>query len=233
MCDEWLLLIRAECERKLLQFCRVSKTFHKETVATPTQFVVSALYVTFTYACIGFGALYFRTVVDRLRVREIRIGEELFSFIDPRVYFGIGCLVFFFCIFVALLTYQVDLYHEEVNRAAPGLVFFVIPQVLVVNMIQLYLRARGQRTQVCTRGILIRRMLSERLYTVSYDSAVPVLRLEREFWWFKIVFTDENGHDISPCYVGPRMVTRVITHMRDSLGYAVISDDIPLDESVQ
>ncbi|MFM8437612.1 MAG: hypothetical protein ACKOAX_03970 [Candidatus Kapaibacterium sp.] len=201
-------------------------------MATPAQFIVSALYVTFTYACIGFGALYFRTVVDRLRVREIRIGEELFSFIDPRVYFGIGCLAFFFCIFVLLLTYQVDLYHEEVNRAAPGLVFFVIPQVLVVNMIQLYLRARGQRTQICTRGILIRRMLSERLYAVPFQSAVPVLRVEREFWWFKMVFTDEDGHEVSPCYVGPRMIGRVVSHMRDSQGYAVVSDDLQLDGPV-
>lgn len=199
-------------------------------MATPFQFIVSALYVTFAYACIGFGALYFRTVVDRLRVKEIRLGEELFSFIDPRVFFGIGCLVFFFCIFVLLLTYQVDVYHEEVNRAAPGLVFFVIPPVLIVNMIQLYLRARGQQTLVCTRGILIRRMLTEKLYTVSFENAIPMAKLEREFWWFKMVLSDENGHDVSPCYVGPRMIYRVVAHMRDSLGYTIVSDDVPLDD---
>ncbi|MFN4769473.1 MAG: hypothetical protein ACK5JL_05500 [Candidatus Kapaibacterium sp.] len=197
---------------------------------TPFQFFVSAAYVTFTYACIGFGALYYRTIVDRLRVREVRIGEELFSFIDPRMYFGLGCLAFFFSIFVLLLVLQTDVYHEEVNRAAPGLVFFVIPQVLVVNMIQLVIRARGQRTLVCTGGVLIRRMLTEKMYAVSFDAILPVVKVEREFWWFKIVFTDTEGMDLAPCFVGPHGLSRIISHLRDSVGLSIVTGDIPLDD---
>ena len=116
-----------------------------------SQFIVSAIYVTFVYACMGFGALYYRTVVDRLAQRSVQLGEELKLLFDPRAFVGIGCLAFFFCIFVVILVLKTDLTYEEVNHAAPGLVFFVVPMILVVNMIQVYRRARWQRTSLRTK----------------------------------------------------------------------------------
>jgi hypothetical protein len=199
-------------------------------MATPWQFFVSALYVTFTYASIGFGALYYRSVVDGMRAREARPGEELFAFVDPRTYFGVGCLAFFFCIFVVLLLVQTDLFHEEVNRSAPGLVFLVIPMVLLVNIAQLVLRARGQQTLVCTQGVMIRRMLTEKMYIVHFDDVVRAARIEREFWWFKIVFADVSGEDMKPCYVGPSALPRVVKFLSISQGYKIASDDISLSE---
>ncbi len=195
-----------------------------------SQFITSALYVTFCTASIGFGALYYRKVVDQLSVKEVHLGEEIALYFDPKAFVGIGVFAFFFCIFVLILSLKTDLTHEEMNMSAPGLVLLVVPMVLVVNALQLYLRAKWQRTSVRTGGILIRRMLSERMDQVAFTLPDLHVRVDREFLWFVLRFRNANGSEISHCSLSPHALIRVVHTLRRSTDWVIQSADVDIDD---
>ncbi len=179
-------------------------------MATLGQFLTSALYVTFCTASIGFGALYFRKVVDDLELKKVLLGEELYLLYDPKAFLGIGIFAFFFCIFVFLLSLKQDLTHEERNMSAPGLILMVVPMVLVVNMIQLYLRARWQRLSVRTGGLLIRRMFSEKMVQIRFSQRPLKVIVERESLWFRLLFADREGNSIGRCSVSAKGLEKML-----------------------
>ncbi len=193
-----------------------------------TQFITSALYVTFVTASIGFGALYYRKVVDDLELKSVKLGEELYCLFDPKAFIGIGIFAFFFCIFVLLLSMKTDLLHEEMNMSAPGLVLMVVPMVLLTNMVQLYLRARWQRLSVRSYGILIRRMLSEKRYELYYDSGPMTVFVEREFLWFRMRFVDATNCEIAQCALSASGLTQLVQTIKKCEYWQVRSDGIDL-----
>ena len=195
---------------------------------TTQEFYFHAAYVTFVYACIGIGALVYRTIVDHLNVKDVRLGEELYLLYDPRAFIGIGCLAFFFCIFVFILQLKTDLMHEEVDRTAPGLIFAVIPMVLVVNMAQVFFRAKWQRLSVRTGGILIRRMLSERFFAIPFDEHLAVVQVQRESLWFKLVFFNDEGELVGSCNLSAKSMLRLTSSIQRACDCIIDAGDIPL-----
>jgi hypothetical protein len=141
-----------------------------------------ALYVGFTYALLAFGAMYYRQILDNLDTKKVRLGEDLFTFIDPASIAFIIVLCGLFCIFAFIaLTRE------------PRTLFYVIPIAFLINIIQLIFRTQRQRGKVKTEGILIRYMLFiSGNAAIRYEDLVCV-EVIRELFWFKIIFfTDET-----------------------------------------
>ena len=197
---------------------------------TLASFITSALYVTFVTASIGFGALYYRKVSDDLELRQVKLGEERYLLYDPKAFVGIGIFVFFFCIFVFILSLKSDLTHEEMNMSAPGLVLMVVPMVLLTNMIQLYLRARWQRLSVRTSGILIRRMLSDRRYELRFDLREVRVVVQRESLWFRLNFEDESGKTLTHCSLSARGLGLLLATIRRNTAWTLQSPDIDITD---
>ncbi|MES2764418.1 MAG: hypothetical protein V4642_01010 [Bacteroidota bacterium] len=141
-----------------------------------------ALYVGLTYALMAFGAMYYRQVLDNLETKKVRLGEDLFTFIDPASIAFIIVLCGLFCIFAFI----------AITRK-PQTLFYVIPIAFAINIIQLIFRTQKQRGKVKTEGILIRYMLFiSGNAAIRYDELVCV-EIVRELFWFKIIFfTDET-----------------------------------------
>lgn len=174
------------------------------------KFIISAVYVSFTYACIAIGALVYRQIIDNANQRNVALGEEVYLLFDPRVFAGIGMLFFFFCIFAAAIFTKEDILHEEVNRSAPGLLFFVVPMILVVNIIQFFVRGYWQRTSIRTNGILIRRVFSERLFCIEYQQLERV-EVQNEVLWFRLLFYRHDGEQpLGICWVSKRALPRIM-----------------------
>ena len=200
---------------------------------TLADFILNAMYVTFCTACIGFGALFFRKMVDDLELKQVQMGEELYLLFDPKAFVGIGIFVFFFCIFVFILSMKEDLTHEGTNMSAPGLVLLVVPMVLVVNMIQLYFRAKWQRLSVRTSGILIRRMLSEKMIQLRFSSQPMLVRVEREFLWFRLRFEDDEGSVLGQCALSAPGLKKILSTIHRVPNWHIHSADILLDDENQ
>ncbi|MBL7997403.1 MAG: hypothetical protein JNL32_02080 [Candidatus Kapabacteria bacterium] len=159
------------------------------------KFMLHGSYVAFVYATVAFGALMYRHISDTIEQRTVQLGEEIDSFYNPHVFVALSIFAVFFCIFVAALFTHDELdFVDGVTNSTPGLIFFVLPQVIAINIIQIWLRAKWQRTSLRTNGFLVRKILSERFYPLGYNQLVRI-HVEQESFWcvVRILFRTAEG----------------------------------------
>jgi hypothetical protein len=189
------------------------------------QFFVHALYVAFTYGCVALGALAYRQIADNLQTQKVGLGEERYLFIDPRIVIPVGVLLFFSAIFIMFIFTHDDVGHVDIaTHSTPGLIFFVVPLVFAVNIIQFSLRAWWQKTSVRTNGILVKRILSERFMAIPFDTIQQVV-IERNFLWAVIRITRvpnplvalEDHSSVVKCYASPFAIDSIILMLQSSV----------------
>jgi hypothetical protein len=131
-----------------------------------------AAYVAFVFAVLLFGALAFRQVVDDLEVRALQLGEDRESFLDAPVALVLGSA----WILVCLITMVVF------ARLEPSIYGYALPLILTAQILQLTLRTVFQRTQVKTRGLIVRSILFHTVRPVPYGEIVMVRFVRHRFW---------------------------------------------------
>lgn len=194
------------------------------------QLFIHALYVAFAYGCIALGALAYRQIADNLQTQKVGLGEERFLFIDPRIIIPVGVLLFSASIFIMFIFTHDELDHVDMStHSTPGLIFFVVPLVFAVNIIQFSLRAWWQKTSLRTNGILVKRILSERFMAIPFDTIQQIV-IERSFLWAAIYITRtpnplvtlEDHTAVVKCYASPFAIDSIVTMLQSSV-------DCPID----
>lgn len=129
-------------------------------------------YVAFVFSVLFLGALAFRQIVDNLEVKRLQLGEDRDSFLDAPVtiILGVGWLVIlFFAPFVYL-------------NVAPTVYAYALPLILCVQLLQLTLRTFFQRTQIKTRGLVIRSLLFGQVRGLAFADIVMIRFVQDRFW---------------------------------------------------
>ncbi len=131
-----------------------------------------AAYVAFVFGVLFFGALAFRQILDDLAVKGLAMGEDRDSFLDAAWvvvmaagWIGVGIL--------GLICY---------GLLPPSIYAYAVPMVIGVQVLQLTLRLVFQRTQVKTRGLVVRSVLFDRVRAVDYTEIVVVRFVPGRFW---------------------------------------------------
>ncbi|HLP27081.1 MAG TPA: hypothetical protein VK147_00480 [Candidatus Didemnitutus sp.] len=129
-------------------------------------------YVAFVFACLFFGALAYRQIVDNLEVRRLRLGEDRNSFVSaPGILTAFGAF---------LLTLMIGGYLYA--NATPTVWVYAFPLVLLVQNLQMVLRLLFQRTQAKTRGIVVRPVLRQGPIALPYEAIADVIITNERFW---------------------------------------------------
>lgn len=135
-------------------------------------------YVAFVFACLFFGALAYRQILDDLEVRRFKLGEDRKSYVSaPGVILMSGVLVV--SLALGSLLYAV---------AEPSVWAYALPLIIVAQVLQMTLRLFFQRTQVKTLGIVIRPALRHGPIALRYDDIVSgTLHHERSWTTIRLV----------------------------------------------
>lgn len=131
-----------------------------------------AMYVAFAFACLLFGALAFRQVLDNLEVKRLGMGEDREAYLSPE-----GSIVLAATIVV---TTVVGAFAFQVDQ--PSVYAYALPLVFAVQNVQLGLRLWFQRMQVKTRGLVIRPVIVGQIQAVSFDDVTSVTVLPSTLW---------------------------------------------------
>lgn len=131
-----------------------------------------AAYVAFVFAVLLFGALAFRQVVDDLEVRALQLGEDRESFLDAPVTLALG-LAWLLVGLITLVAFA---------RLEPSIYGYALPLILGVQVMQLTLRTVFQKTQIKTRGLVVRSILFHGVRPVPYEEIVMVRFVRHRFW---------------------------------------------------
>lgn len=136
------------------------------------QTLFHAIYVAFAFACLFFGALAFRQVLDNLEVKRLKLGEDRDAFIHaPGV-------VFVFCFFMLAVLVGIVCY----TIAPPSIYIYAFPLILGVQSVQMAMRLVFQRTQIKTKGIVVRSVLFDNVETIQYEDIV-IVELHHALIW--------------------------------------------------
>jgi hypothetical protein len=131
-----------------------------------------AIYVAFAFACLLFGALAFRQVLDNLEVRRLGMGEDREAYLSPAGSVALigGVLV---TVVVAAIAYRTE--HPTVYA-------YALPLVFVVQNVQLGLRLWFQRMQVKTRGLVVRPVVLGQIRAVLFDEVSSITVVPSRLW---------------------------------------------------
>ena len=133
-----------------------------------------ALYVAFGYASLSFGATYFRNALDEQDREKIDFGETLLYIVNPTSYALLGILFVFFCIFAI----------TALSISTPTVLAYTFPLALFINVLQLLYRSAVQKSELCTRGVILRHLFLADSISVPYDEIVQ-LSITPTMGWYR------------------------------------------------
>jgi len=136
-----------------------------------------ALYVAFAYGMLAFGATYFRNTLDARSRMAIAIGETLSYIVNPLTYILLGAILVIFCIFAII----------ALCLSTPTVLAYVFPLALFVNVIQVLYRASEQRSELCTKGLVLRPIFLGETVGIEYENLVRV-EITPMMAWYKCQF---------------------------------------------
>lgn len=139
-------------------------------------------YVAFAFACIMFGGLAYRQIIDTLDLRAEHTGEDLDLFISaPGVLLlAAGGLLL---IPVSWLCYGTD---------SPTIWKYALPLVGMVQLFQLSLRLFFQRLRLRTRAIVIRYVLRAGSDVVRFDEIERIVTRRNMLWSTITIYHTNN-----------------------------------------
>jgi hypothetical protein len=121
-------------------------------------------YVAFVFAVLLFGALAFRQILDDLELRRKRVGEDRTAFLDPLATAAVlAALLLSLAIGIAVVAF-----HE------PSIYWYALPMILGVQGLQMAARVWFQRSQVKTKGLVVRSVLFDKVKVVQFDEVGDV-----------------------------------------------------------
>jgi hypothetical protein len=123
-----------------------------------------AAYVAFAFACMFFGALAYRQVLDNLDVKRLRFGEERSRFM--------GSTGVFACLGAAIVTVTIAQIVWAIPK--PTVYWYALPLILGVQNLQMGLRFWFQRTTVTTHGILVRSALFQQHRAIPFEQILHI-----------------------------------------------------------
>ncbi len=129
-------------------------------------------YVAFAFSVLLFGALAFRQVLDDLELRRRRSGEDILL-----LYSAPGIL---FSLLGVLATIAIGIVCF--NTQPPTVFRHALPLVGGVQMTQILLRLRFQRTRLRTQSIVVRPLVRPGPVVVPYDEITRVEFAGARFW---------------------------------------------------
>ena len=129
-------------------------------------------YVAFVFAVLFFGALAFRQIVDNLEVKRLQLGEDRDSFLQAPTILLLGGA------WSVVLVVGPFLY---VN-ISPTVYSYALPLILSVQLLQLTMRAFFQRTQVKTRGLVVRSLMFDKVRGLPFSDIVMIRFVQDRFW---------------------------------------------------
>ncbi|MBI2793076.1 MAG: hypothetical protein HYX66_00315 [Ignavibacteria bacterium] len=132
-------------------------------------------YVAFVFACIFFGALAYRQILDNLDVKRLKMGEDRDSFIDAGAGITVAVL-WVFVIVVAVFAFYI---------LKPSIVTYALPMILAAQTMQFSLRMLFQRTQVKTKGLVIRSVMLDQNAAAPFQEIIAV-RFVKHRWWITV-----------------------------------------------
>jgi len=135
-----------------------------------------ASYVAFVFACLLFGALAYRQVLENLTVRRLKAGEDRRAFLSAT-----SVLVL-----VALLAVNALLAWLCFRVEEPTVYAYALPLVMLVQNAQLAMRTVFQRTVAKTKALIVRSVLLERVRVASYADIIAV---EFHYSWLWVQVT--------------------------------------------
>lgn len=143
-------------------------------------------YVAFAFACILFGGLAYRQVIDSLELRASRTGEDLDLFISAPglVYSALGAVSL---IPIAWLCYGVG---------EPSIWKYAVPLVGLAQLLQLVLRLVFQRLRLRTHATVIRYMLRSGVTIIKHQNLHDIV-VERKLLWSTITLMDADNKGAS------------------------------------
>jgi hypothetical protein len=141
-----------------------------------------ASYVAFAFSCLLFGALAFRQVLDNLEVRRMQLGEDFDAFLSPVACCAITAMSAV-VVLASFLCYRIE--H-------PTIYAYAFPMVLAVQTVQFALRTLFQRTNLKTRGIVIRSVLFGRVVGAPYDD-IRLVEVMPEMMWLRVEIHGDTG----------------------------------------
>lgn len=140
-----------------------------------TVFLLYGGYVAFVFACIFFGALAYRQILDNLDVKRLKMGEDRDSFVDAAA----GIIVAFCWAFVFVVAVFAFFILE------PSILTYALPMILAAQTMQFSLRILFQRTQVKTKGLVIRSVMLDQNVAAPFPEIIAV-RFVKHRWWITI-----------------------------------------------
>lgn len=129
-------------------------------------------YVAFVFAVLFFGALAFRQIVDNLEVKRLQLGEDRDSFLHAPTILLLGGA------WSVVLVVGPFLYLN----ISPTVYSYALPLILGVQLLQLTMRAFFQRTQVKTRGLVVRSLLFDKVRGLPFSDIVMIRFVQDRFW---------------------------------------------------
>ncbi len=143
-------------------------------------------YVAFAFSVLLFGALAFRQVLDDLELRRRRSGEDLLL-----LYSAPGILL---SLLGLLVTAGIGIVCY--NAQPPTVFRYALPLVGGVQMLQILLRLRFQRTRLRTQSIVVRPLVRPGPIVVLYDELTDV-EFRRARFWVTIQLTHGQGQRVA------------------------------------
>ncbi len=139
-------------------------------------------YVAFAFACILFGGLAYRQVIDMLDLRASKTGEDLELFLSAPgvIYAFLAALVL---LPIGWLCYGVG---------EPTIWKYALPLVGVVQLAQLATRLYFQRLRLRTRAIVVRYVLRSES-TIIQHAEVENVHVHRNLLWSTITITGAHN----------------------------------------
>lgn len=129
-------------------------------------------YVAFVFAVLFFGALAFRQIVDNLEVKRLQLGEDRDSFLQAPTILLLGGA------WSVVLVVGPFLYL----KISPTVYSYALPLILGVQLLQLTMRAFFQRTQVKTRGLVVRSLMFDKVRGLPFSDIVMIRFVQDRFW---------------------------------------------------
>lgn len=116
-------------------------------------------YVAFVFSVLFLGSLAFRQILDELAVQRLGMGEDREAYLDPLASMVV-LAAFLLTMGIAAMVFCL---------AEPSIYIYALPLILGAQVLQMALRVRFQRSQVKTRGLVLRSVLFERVRSVAFD----------------------------------------------------------------
>ncbi|NQW30692.1 MAG: hypothetical protein HQ472_09295 [Ignavibacteria bacterium] len=107
-----------------------------------------------------------------MKLREYALGEDRILLFDPRALAVVAC-VMVVAVISCMLFLQID---------KPAVFHYAFPLVIASQAVQMGLRVMFQRTRIKTDAVMVRSVLSERVYIAPYKNLVAVVIGDQNLW---------------------------------------------------